>query len=201
MSKFTFVLATNNAHKVEEILARLPEGFACLTATEAGIAEELPENQFTLEGNALEKARYCFEKTGLPSLADDTGLEVESLGGAPGVYSARYAGSQRSAADNMAKLLANLAESNNRKARFRTVMAWVTKEGEQTFEGVVNGEIARFPKGNQGFGYDPVFLPEGLPTSFAEMSLEEKNSMSHRARALDRFVAHLKESTDSHPAS
>jgi XTP/dITP diphosphohydrolase len=201
MLKFTFVLATNNAHKVEEILARLPEGYACLTAAAAGITEELPETQYTLEDNALEKASYCFEKTGLPSLADDTGLEVEALGGAPGVYSARYAGFQRSASDNIAKLLANLAEVTNRKARFRTVMAWVTSEGKQTFEGVVNGEIAMFPKGNQGFGYDPVFLPEGLPTTFAEMSLEKKNSMSHRARALDRFVAHLKESTNSHPAS
>lgn len=201
MLNFTFVLATNNAHKVEEILASLPEGYTCLTAAEAGIAEELPENQFTLEANALEKARYCFEKTGLPSLADDTGLEVEALAGAPGVYSARYAGSQRSAADNISKLLANLAEMGNRKARFRTVMAWVTKEGEQTFEGVVNGEIASFPKGNQGFGYDPVFLPEGLPTTFAEMTLEGKNSLSHRARALNRFVEYLKESAKSYLSS
>jgi XTP/dITP diphosphohydrolase len=193
MLQFTFVLATNNTHKVDEILPQLPEGYVCLTASQAGIEGDLPETQFTLQDNALQKARYCYEITGLPSLADDTGLEVDSLGGAPGVYSARYAGFQRSAADNMAKLLANLGESENRKAQFRTVMAWVTPEGEKTFEGVVKGEITLFPKGAMGFGYDPVFKPDGHDKTFAEMDMEQKNSMSHRARALAGFVDHLKE--------
>ncbi len=193
MLQFTFVLATNNTHKVEEILPQLPEGYVCLTAAQAGIEGDLPETQFTLEDNALEKARYCFEITGLPSLADDTGLEVEALQGAPGVYSARYAGFQRSAADNLAKLLANLEDTENRKAQFRTVMAWVTPEGEKTFEGVVEGEITRSPKGAKGFGYDPVFQPKGYAKTFAEMDLEQKNSMSHRAKALAGFVDHLKE--------
>ena len=162
-----------------------------VTATEAGITEEIPETQPTIEGNALQKARYVYEHTGLNCFADDTGLEVEALNGAPGVYSARYAGEHVSYADNNVLLLKNLAGCENRKARFRTVIALIVDGKEYLFEGRVEGAIATEPHGEGGFGYDPLFVPEGSQLTFAEMSSEAKNKISHRGRAVAKLVAFL----------
>ncbi|MCH8546948.1 MAG: RdgB/HAM1 family non-canonical purine NTP pyrophosphatase [Cryomorphaceae bacterium] len=189
----TIVLATQNPGKIAEIRALLPEGWQVVTATELGVTEDIPETGETLEENALQKAQYLFDRCGMPALADDTGLEIEALNGAPGVYSARYAGEEKDNEKNMAKVLKELSDTSNRKARFRTVLAWVTPEGRQYFEGIVNGEIAdTHLRGEHGFGYDPIFVPEGEHRSFAQMSAEEKSAMSHRGRALRAFVAHIK---------
>lgn len=168
------VFATHNAHKVSEVQAVLGSEYQLVTATEAGITEEIPETQPTIEGNALQKARYVYEHTGLNCFADDTGLEVEALNGAPGVYSARYAGEHVSYADNNVLLLKNLAGCENRKARFRTVIALIVDGKEYLFEGRVEGTIATEPHGEGGFGYDPLFVPEGSQLTFAEMSSEAK---------------------------
>lgn len=185
------VFATHNAHKVSEVQAVLGSEYQLVTATEAGISEEIPETQPTIEGNALQKARYVYEHTGLNCFADDTGLEVEALNGAPGVYSARYAGEHVSYADNNKLLLKNLAECQNRKARFRTVIALILDGKEHLFEGRVEGTIATEPHGEGGFGYDPLFIPEGSQLTFAEMSPEAKNGISHRGRAVAKLVAFL----------
>lgn len=185
------VFATHNAHKVSEVQAVLGSEYQLVTATEAGITEEIPETQPTIEGNALQKARYVYEHTGLNCLADDTGLEVEALNGAPGVYSARYAGEHVSYADNNVLLLKNLAGCENRKARFRTVIALIVDGKEYLFEGRVEGTIATEPHGEGGFGYDPLFVPEGSQLTFAEMSSEAKNKISHRGRAVAKLVAFL----------
>lgn len=190
-SPFSLVFATQNRHKCNEIQAVLGNAFQLVTLPEAGITDELEETADTLEGNALQKARTVFARTGKPCFADDTGLEVNALNGAPGVYSARYAGEHRSSSDNITKLLHELQDKSNRSARFRTVIAFVNGTEEKLFEGIVNGEIAHTPAGNSGFGYDPVFLPEGSTRSFAEMTLEEKNKVSHRARAFQAFTAWL----------
>ena len=183
--------ATHNAHKVSEVQAVLGSEYQLVTATEAGITEEIPETQPTIEGNALQKARYVYEHTGLNCFADDTGLEVEALNGAPGVYSARYAGEHVSYADNNVLLLKNLAGCENRKARFRTVIALIVDGKEYLFEGRVEGTIATEPHGEGGFGYDPLFVPEGSQLTFAEMSSEAKNKISHRGRAVAKLVAFL----------
>lgn len=183
--------ATHNAHKVSEVQAVLGSEYQLVTATEAGISEEIPEMQPTIEGNALQKARYVYEHTGLNCFADDTGLEVEALNGAPGVYSARYAGEHVSYADNNKLLLKNLAGCQNRKARFRTVIALILDGKEHLFEGRVEGTIATEPHGEGGFGYDPLFIPEGSQLTFAEMSPEAKNGISHRGRAVAKLVAFL----------
>ncbi len=183
--------ATHNAHKVSEVQAVLGSEYQLVTATEAGISEEIPETQPTIEGNALQKARYVYEHTGLNCFADDTGLEVEALNGAPGVYSARYAGEHVSYADNNKLLLKNLAGCQNRKARFRTVIALILDGKEHLFEGRVEGTIATEPHGEGGFGYDPLFIPEGSQLTFAEMSPEAKNGISHRGRAVAKLVAFL----------
>ena len=185
--------ASNNAHKLDEIRPLLPATVELLSLADIGCHEELPETQPTLEGNALQKAQYVFDHYGINCFADDTGLEVEALDGAPGVYSARYAGPQREAADNVAKLLHELATQPNREARFRTVIALVRAgEPAQEFSGSVAGTIAAAPIGKGGFGYDPVFVPsEGDGRTFAEMTLIEKNMLSHRARAVDGLVAFL----------
>lgn len=185
------VFATHNAHKVSEVQAVLGSEYQLVTATEAGITEEIPETQPTIEGNALQKARYVYEHTGLNCFADDTGLEVEALNGAPGVYSTRYAGEHVSYADNNVLLLKNLAGCENRKARFRTVIALIVDGKEYLFEGRVKGTIATEPHGEGGFGYDPLFVPEGSQLTFAEMSSEAKNKISHRGRAVAKLVAFL----------
>jgi XTP/dITP diphosphohydrolase len=185
------VFATQNKHKCDEIQSLLGAAFELVTLAEAGITHELEETQNTLEGNALQKARAVFELTGKSCFADDTGLEVEALNGAPGVYSARYAGEQRSSADNIAKLLAELNGTENRNAQFRTVIAWTNGREEQLFEGIVKGKIALRPFGTSGFGYDPVFLPENSTKTFAEMTMDEKNAVSHRARAFTAFTSWL----------
>ncbi|MCC6542594.1 MAG: RdgB/HAM1 family non-canonical purine NTP pyrophosphatase [Flavobacteriales bacterium] len=184
------VLCTGNQGKVAELKALLPATFELLGATTVGLPTELPETGTTLEANAMEKARYAFDRCGLPCIADDTGLEVDALGGAPGVYSARYAGPQRDPKANMARLLMEL-EGKERAARFRTVIALIDEQGALTVEGVVRGSIAGAPRGRGGFGYDPVFVPEGWDRSFAEMDLAAKNAISHRRRAVDALVAKL----------
>jgi XTP/dITP diphosphohydrolase len=186
------VLATNNRHKVAELSLMLGQPFKIVTLHEAGIVEELAEDADTLEGNSLQKANYVYAKTKLASIADDTGLEVDALHGAPGVFSARYAGPQRNANDNIKLLLQNLEGIQNRKAHFRTVITLVCAAGHFAFEGIVEGEILREPIGEGGFGYDPVFLPMGFSKTFAELTLEEKNKVSHRARATEKLLNFLR---------
>lgn len=192
-TKPKYVFATNNAHKLEEVRQLLGDFAHILSLREIGIDEDIPENQSTLEGNALQKARWVASRCECVCFADDTGLEVEALGGEPGVRSARYApGVGHDNKANMALLLSNLEGIDNRKARFRTVIALIKGEKETLFEGLVNGTIAKEPSGNGGFGYDPVFIPEGYARSFAELSADEKNSISHRGRAVRRLAEYLK---------
>ncbi|MBQ7421966.1 MAG: non-canonical purine NTP diphosphatase [Prevotella sp.] len=197
------VFATNNQHKLEEIRKILGEGFDIVSLSEIGCHEDVPETGKTLEENAWQKANYVYEHYGLSCFADDTGLEVDALNGAPGVYSARYAGGTGHDSEaNMAKLLHELGENNNRKARFRTVIALILKGGEsqetahqevrETFEGIVEGHISKEKRGSEGFGYDPVFVPEGYHQSFAELGMEVKNAISHRARAVAKLAEYLK---------
>ncbi len=186
------VFATNNAHKLSEVRAVLGEGFELVTLKEVGITEDIPETGSTLDENASIKSHYVYERTGLDCFADDTGLEVEALNGAPGVRSARYATDGHDFAANNRKLLHELEGVENRKARFRTVISLIRGGVEQRVEGIVNGTIATEESGCEGFGYDPLFIPEGKSVTFAEMSAEEKNSISHRGRA----VAALKEVLD-----
>jgi XTP/dITP diphosphohydrolase len=185
-------LATNNRHKLEEVRAVIGNEIELLTLGDIGCEEELAEEQDTLEGNSLQKAEYVFRKYKVNCFADDTGLEVKSLNGAPGVYSARYAGAQRSAEDNIQLLLKNLDGSINREAQFRTVITLVTEKGVHQFEGIVIGRIIKEKKGVEGFGYDPVFLPDGFTKTLAEMTMEEKNKISHRARAMQKLIDFLK---------
>lgn len=187
------IFATNNAHKVDEIRAVLPAGFSIITLREAGIDRDIPEPYETLEANAAEKARVINGITGQDCFSEDTGLEVEALKSAPGVRSARYAGEGRSANDNTELLLRNLQGEENRKARFRTVI-WLILDGqEHHFEGVCPGRITHKPSGNMGFGYDPVFIPDGAEKTFAEMTMEEKSMFSHRGKATAALLAFLRE--------
>lgn len=186
------IFATNNAHKLSEVQAMLGDAFELVTLRACGITEEIPEEQPTLEGNALQKARYVHARTGADCFADDTGLEVEALGGAPGVHSARYATDGHDFAANNRLLLRNLEGAGNRRARFRTVIALILEGREYLFEGIVEGHIAHVEAGCGGFGYDPLFIPEGAECSFAEMSPEAKNALSHRGRAVARLAAFLK---------
>ena len=184
--------ATNNDHKLTEVRALLPATIELLSLRAIGGPDDLPETQDTLTGNALQKATYVWEHYGVPCFADDTGLEVAALAGAPGVYSARYAGPRRSAPDNVAKLLRELHDQQNRAAQFRTVIALVLSATEtHTFAGAVDGRITAAPRGAAGFGYDPVFQPDGHAETFAEMPLAQKNTLSHRARAVQQLVAFL----------
>lgn len=185
--------ATNNIHKVKEIQALLGNSFTLLSLSDIGCAKELAEDQDTLEGNSLQKAQYVFDNYNVACFADDTGLEVEALNGEPGVYSARYAGQQRNAEDNMQLLLKNLQDQSNLKARFRTVVTLITEKGTHQFEGILNGAITFEPRGTQGFGYDPVFVPEGYNQTLAELELIEKNKISHRAHAVQKLVLFLKD--------
>lgn len=188
------VFATNNEHKLREVQAILGGNFEILSLNDIGCNEDIPETADTLEGNASLKAHYVYERYGYSCFADDTGLEVEALDMAPGVYSARFAGPQRSSADNMQKLLSDMDKIKNRKARFRTVISYITDGNEQLFEGIVDGVILNAPQGSQGFGYDPVFKPDGYQQSFAQMDAALKNEISHRGRAVARFVEYLKHS-------
>lgn len=182
------VFATNNAHKLAEVKAVLGEGFELVTLKEVGITEDIPETGETLDENASIKARYVFERTGLDCFADDTGLEVEALNGAPGVRSARYATDGHDFAANNRKLLRELEGKENRKARFRTVISLIRSGVELQVEGIVNGRIATEESGCEGFGYDPLFIPEDKSVTFAEMTADEKNSISHRGRAVAELV-------------
>ncbi|MFI3319429.1 MAG: RdgB/HAM1 family non-canonical purine NTP pyrophosphatase [Rikenellaceae bacterium] len=187
----TILFATNNAHKLHEVSTQLGEEFTLITPRDCGITEEIPENEPTLEGNALEKARYLCSRIGGDCFADDTGLEVEALNGAPGVHSARYASDEHDFDANNRLLLKNLVGKENRKARFRTVIALILNGQEYLFEGVVNGKIIESFNGEQGFGYDPLFVPEGEERTFAQMSTEEKSKISHRGRAVAKLVEFL----------
>ena len=178
------VFATNNTHKLEEVRAILGDSLQILSLQDIGCLEDIPETADTLEGNALLKAEYVYEHYGYDCFADDTGLEVETLDNAPGIYSARYAGPQKSDRDNMEKLLFKLTKKSSRSARFRTVIALI-KEGKQyLFEGIVRGKIIEELRGDAGFGYDPIFMPEGYEQTFAELGNKIKNTISHRAEAV-----------------
>ena len=188
----SLIFATGNKHKADEVQDFLGEGFALRCLKDVGITEDIPETEPTLEGNAYQKAKYVFDRTGEPCCADDTGLEVEALDGAPGVYTARYAGEGKSSEDNMDLLLKNLEGVKNRKARFRTVIVYLDNNGRVfEFEGIVNGVITEEKKGTEGFGYDPIFRPDGYDKTFAQLPLSKKNKISHRARAMQKFLDFL----------
>lgn len=183
--------ATNNQYKLEEVQALLPSGFTLLSLADIGCTEELPETSNTLEGNAKQKAEYVCKHFGVDCFADDTGLEVKSLQGAPGVYSARYAGLQKDDKANCAKLLQDLHQKKSRVAQFRTVICLIQNSRTNYFEGKIPGHIVMEPRGSKGFGYDPIFQPEGALKTFAQMSFKEKNSMSHRGSAVKKLVQFL----------
>lgn len=189
--KRKLVFATNNVHKLEEIAAILGEKVELLSLKDVDCQTDIPETADTLQGNAMQKANFIYELTGMDCFADDTGLEVEALDGAPGVLSARYAGEGHNSEANMQKLLQNLQGVTNRKAQFRTVICLIADGKTHLFEGVVKGEIIREKRGKAGFGYDPIFVPEGHTKTFAEMSHETKNKISHRARAVEMLCRFL----------
>lgn len=195
LRRMRMVLCTGNEGKVGELRALLPPGIELIGLAEAGLPSDLPENGDTLTANALEKARFAHARCGLPCLADDTGLEVDALGGAPGVRSARYAGEAKDAVANMQRLLLEMKDVSDRSARFRTVIAWASQDREEIFEGAVEGTISHAPSGHGGFGYDPVFVPVGSKLTFAEMDAKAKNAMSHRARAIERFLTWARATT------
>lgn len=187
------VFATNNPHKLQEIRAILGPDFLVKGLKDIGCTEDIPETADTLEGNAAIKARYVKDHYGYDCFADDTGLEVTALDGAPGVYSARYAGPGHDSDANVALLLKNMKNADDRSARFRTVIALTEGDEIKEFEGIVNGHIIDSLRGEGGFGYDPVFVPEGYDLTFAELSAEEKNSISHRGRAVAALLKYLTE--------
>ncbi len=187
----TLVFATRNKHKISEVRAVLGPAFHLVSLDRMGVYGEIPEEQTTLEGNALQKAEYVWKSTGADCFADDTGLEVEALDGAPGVYSARYSGEHADYKANNDLLLKNLEGKTNRRARFRTVIALILGGERHLFEGIVTGEIIEKPRGDEGFGYDPLFVPDGYTQTFAEMEASEKNAISHRARAVAALAAFL----------
>lgn len=190
------VFATNNAHKLEEVSAMLGDTFELLSLNDINCHADIPETADTLEGNARLKASFVYQNYGLNCFADDTGLEVEALGGEPGVYSARYAGGEGHDSEaNMRKLLAELEGKDNRKARFRTAISLILDGKEYLFEGIVNGEITTEKRGDSGFGYDPVFRPDGYEQTFAELGHEIKNQISHRARAVQKLCEFLRQWT------
>jgi len=185
------IFATNNQHKVEEIKSIVGDYFTIVSLREAGIDIDIPEPHATLEENASEKSKVIYELTGEDCFSEDTGLEVDALNGEPGVKSARYAGEGRNFDDNVTKLLAALEDSKNRSARFKTVISLLLNGQEHLFEGVCYGTIFDVPKGEKGFGYDPVFVPAGSTKTFAEMELEEKNKFSHRKKATTQLIDFL----------
>jgi XTP/dITP diphosphohydrolase len=187
------VFATQNWHKLREIQAMMPKGIELISLTDLKYHEDIAETGATLRENALIKARFIYEKFGLNCFADDSGLEVEALDGAPGVYSARYAGEEQIAGNNIKKLLHEMEGKDNRLAAFKTVIALVLNDQDHFFEGSIEGEITYSEMGESGFGYDPVFKPLGYEHTFAQMSHDEKNTISHRARAVNKLVDFLKE--------
>ena len=187
----TLVFASNNQHKLREINNILNSHITLLSLSDINISEDIPEDETLIEENALFKARYVYKATGLNVFADDTGLEVEALNGLPGVHSARFAGESKDSSANIEKVLSLLTGKENRKARFRTVIALIFKNEEYLFEGVVSGTLINEKRGNEGFGYDPIFIPEGKTRTFAEMTLSEKNKISHRAKAFKKLKEFL----------
>lgn len=185
------VFATNNANKLKEVQALVPERIELLSLKDIGCFEDIPETQNTIEGNAIQKAKYIKEHYGLDCFADDTGLEVVALNNEPGVFSARYAGEQRDANDNMDLLLKNLMDKPNRNAQFKTVIALHLNGTLNTFSGICKGEIIETKIGNKGFGYDPIFKPETYDQTFAEMPLDLKNKIGHRGKAVAQLIAYL----------
>lgn len=193
MNKLVF--ATNNAHKLTEVRAILEPEFTIISLDDLNCNDEIPETSDTLEGNALLKATYIYDKFGLDCFADDTGLEVEALGGKPGVYSARFAGEDHNSHNNMCKVLSLLGNKTNRNACFRTVIALILEGEIRFFEGKIEGEISLLPRGESGFGYDPIFIPKGYLLSFAQLSADEKNQISHRALAIKKLIDFLQPKT------
>jgi XTP/dITP diphosphohydrolase len=185
------VFATNNSNKIKEIQSMLPNNIEIISLESIGCQEDIPETSDTIEGNAIQKANYVLENYGYDCFADDTGLEVEALKNEPGVFSARYAGEQRNANDNMNKLLANLEDKSNRNAQFKTVICLNLSGNQYLFTGIAKGEITLQKSGNGGFGYDPIFQPEGFSETFAEISLELKNEISHRGKATKELIQFL----------
>ena len=190
--KKKLVVATNNAHKLEEISAILGNEMELLSLKDIHCNADIPETANTLEGNARQKAMYIHENYGMDCFADDTGLEVEALNGAPGVFSARYAGDGHDSEANMQKLLKELEGKENRKAQFRTAICLIMEGKEYLFEGIVKGHIIEEKRGGAGFGYDPIFVPEGYDQTFAELGNDVKNTISHRARAVEKLCTFLK---------
>lgn len=185
------IFASNNKNKVQEIQNQVPKSIQIVTLEEIGCTEDIAETGSTLEENAIIKANYITEKYGLPCFADDTGLEIDALNGEPGVYSARYAGEDKNADKNMELILQKLHNINNRKAQFKTIIALNINNEQHLFTGIVEGEIRNKKIGTNGFGYDPIFEPENLGKTFAEMTLEEKNKLSHRGRAVEKLIDFL----------
>lgn len=194
MNKLKLVFATNNQNKLKEVQAMLTN-FKIVSLAEINCFDEIPETAETLEGNAILKANFITEKYGLNCFADDTGLEVEALNNEPGVYSARYAGEENNAEGNMKKLLLELGNNHNRKAQFRTAVALNINGKQYIFEGICKGAILKEKQGEKGFGYDPIFMPESFNKSFAEMDMNEKGSVSHRGKAIEKLVTFLNEHT------
>lgn len=188
MTNINLIFATSNQNKVLEIQKILPKKFNIKSLKDLNYFEDVPENETTIEGNAIFKAKYIYKKFNINVFADDTGLEVEALNGEPGVYSARYAGTTRNSEKNIKKLLKNLKNIKNRNARFKTVIALIIDNKLHIFSGIVQGYILDSPKGNNGFGYDPVFCPNGFNKSFAELTLKEKNLISHRSLAMKKLI-------------
>ena len=185
------VFASNNQNKIAEIKQMLPKSIQLLSLEDIGCTEDIPETATTIEGNAILKANYVTEKYGVPCFADDTGLEVAILNGEPGVYSARYAGEQKNADDNMNKLLKNLEDKQNRQAQFKTIIALNINNTQHLFEGIIKGKIISEKRGLKGFGYDPIFVPEGFTTTFAQMEMSEKAKLSHRGIATRKLIDFL----------
>ena len=185
------VFATNNSNKIKEIKSLLNDSVNLLSLEDINCKEDIPETSDTIAGNALQKAKYVYDNYGYNCFADDTGLEIETLNGEPGIYSARYAGPQRDAHDNMNKALKNLENKPNRNAHFKTVIALIIDGKETLLEGIAKGEITTEKSGLEGFGYDPIFKPENHNITFSEMSLEEKNKISHRGKATNKLIEHL----------
>ncbi len=184
-------LATNNAHKVEELQALLGEKFQLQTLKEIGCFDEIPETTNTFDGNSLQKAMYVWERFRINCIADDSGLEVDALNGEPGVFSARYAGEHGNHEKNITKLLQNLGGIEHRSAQFRSVITLIINGVANNFEGIIRGKITNERRGSQGFGYDPIFVPDGYDRTFAEMSMEEKNPISHRGLAVAQMIDFL----------
>lgn len=192
----TFIFATNNQHKVDEVRQVLGSLFDTITLKEAGIDLDIPEPHDTLEANASEKSTTIFNLTQQNCFSEDTGLEVDCLNGEPGVKSARYAGDNRSFKANIEKLLQNMGETENRTARFRTIISLIMDKIEYQFEGICEGKIILKERGNEGFGYDPVFIPEGSQLTFAEMSMQDKSKFSHRKKAMDKLISFLQSNSN-----